>query len=40
MILEGTAAIDKAPEVAHGGPGVLDVWTQPADIPPIPPFVA
>jgi cytidylate kinase len=38
--LEGTAAIDKATEVARGVPGVVDVKGQLLDVPPIPPFVA
>jgi cytidylate kinase len=38
--LEGTAAIDKATEVARTVPGVVDVKSQLLDVPPIPPFVA
>ncbi|HSE95850.1 MAG TPA: cytidylate kinase family protein [Methylomirabilota bacterium] len=38
--LEGTAAIEKATEVARGVPGVVDVKSQLLDVPPIPPFVA
>ena len=40
VTLEGTAALEKAVEVARGVPGVVDVKTQQLDIPPIPPFVA
>ena len=38
--LEGTAAIDKATEIARAVPGVVDVKSQLLDVPPIPPFVA
>ena len=38
--LEGTAALDRAVEVARAVPGVRDVRTQQVEIPPIPPFVA
>jgi cytidylate kinase len=38
--LEGTAALQKAAEVARSVPGVLDVRTQALEVPPIPPFVA
>lgn len=40
VTLEGTAALDRAVEVARGVPGVVHVKTQQLDIPPIPPFVA
>jgi len=40
VTLEGTAALDRAVEVARGVPGVKDVRTQQLEIPPIPPFVA
>jgi cytidylate kinase len=40
VVLEGTAALDRAVEVARTVPGVKDVRTQQVDIPPIPPFVA
>lgn len=40
VVLEGTAALDRAVEVARTVPGVRDVRTQQVDIPPIPPFVA
>jgi osmotically-inducible protein OsmY len=40
VTLEGTAALEKAVEVARGVTGVVDVKTQQLDIPPIPPFVA
>jgi len=40
VTLEGTAALDKAVEVARTVSGVLQVKTQQVDIPPIPPFVA
>jgi len=36
----GTAALDRAVEVARGVPGVRLVKTQQVEIPPIPPFVA
>jgi cytidylate kinase len=38
--LEGTAALDRAVEVARVVPGVRDVRTTQLEIPPIPPFVA
>ena len=38
--LEGTAALDKAVEVARSVPGVVDVKAQLLEVPPIPPFVA
>ena len=38
--LEGTAALEKAIEVAREVPGVRDVRTRQVEIPPIPPFVA
>jgi cytidylate kinase len=38
--LEGTAALEKAVEVARTIPGVVDVRAQPVEVPPIPPFVA
>jgi cytidylate kinase len=40
VTLEGTAALDKAVEVARTVPGVIQVKTQQVDIPPIPPFGA
>jgi cytidylate kinase len=40
VTLEGTAALDRAVEVARGVPGVREVRTQQVEIPPIPPFVA
>jgi len=40
VTLEGTAALDRAVEVARTVPGVKDVKTQQVEIPPIPPFVA
>ena len=40
VLLEGTAALDRAVEVARTVPGVRDVRTQQVEIPPIPPFVA
>ena len=40
VTLEGTAALDRAVEVARGVAGVTQVKTQQVDIPPIPPFVA
>jgi cytidylate kinase len=40
VTLEGTAALDRAVEVARTVPGVVQVKTQQVDIPPIPPFVA
>src|SRR3989442_2101289 len=38
--LEGTAALDRAVDVARSVPGVRDVRTQQLEIPPIPPFLA
>jgi len=38
--LEGTAALEKAAEVARSVPGIVDVKTQLLEVPPIPPFVA
>ena len=38
--LEGTAALERAVEVARSVPGVREVRTQQVEIPPIPPFVA
>jgi hypothetical protein len=38
--LEGTAALDKAAEVARSVPNVVDVKAQLLEVPPIPPFVA
>jgi len=40
VTLEGTAALERAVEVARTVPGVRDVRTQQVEIPPIPPFVA
>jgi cytidylate kinase len=40
VVLEGTAALDRAVEVAQTVPGVREVRTQQVEIPPIPPFVA
>jgi cytidylate kinase len=40
VVLEGTAALDRAVEVARTVPGVKEVRTQQVEIPPIPPFVA
>jgi cytidylate kinase len=40
VTLEGTAALDRAVDVARTVPGVREVRTQQVDIPPIPPFVA
>ena len=40
VVLEGTAALDRAVDVARGVPGVREVRTQQVEIPPIPPFVA
>ena len=40
VTLEGTAALDRAVEVARTVPGVVQVTTRQVDIPPIPPFVA
>lgn len=38
--LEGTAALEKASEVARSVSGVVDVKAQLLEVPPIPPFVA
>jgi osmotically-inducible protein OsmY len=38
--LEGTAALERAAEVARTVPGVSDVKGQLLEVPPIPPFVA
>jgi cytidylate kinase len=38
--LEGTAALERAGEVARTVPGVVDVKGQLLEVPPIPPFVA
>jgi BON domain len=38
--LEGTAALERAAEVARAVPGVVDVKGQLLEVPPIPPFVA
>jgi osmotically-inducible protein OsmY len=38
--LEGTAALDRAAEVARAVSGVVDVKAQLLEVPPIPPFVA
>jgi cytidylate kinase len=38
--IEGTAALERAAEVARGVPGVADVKSQLLEVPPIPPFVA
>ena len=40
VTLEGTAALERAVEVAQKVPGVREVKTQQVEIPPIPPFVA
>jgi cytidylate kinase len=40
VILEATAALDRALEVARDVPGVREVRTRQLEIPPIPPFVA
>ena len=40
VVLEGTAGLDRAVEVARQVPGVREVRTQQVEIPPIPPFVA
>lgn len=40
VTLEGTAALERAVEVANAVPGVREVRTQQVEIPPIPPFVA
>lgn len=40
VTLEGTAALDRAVDVARKVSGVRDVRTQQLDVPPIPPFVA
>jgi cytidylate kinase len=37
--LEGTAALEKAAEVARAVPGVVEVKAQTLDVPSIPPFV-
>jgi cytidylate kinase len=37
--LEGTAALEKATEVARAVPGVVDVNEQLLEVPPLPPFV-
>jgi cytidylate kinase len=38
--IEGTAALERATEVARSVPGVVDVKAQLLEVPPIPPFVA
>lgn len=38
--LEGTAALEKATDVARTVPGVIDVKSALLEVPPIPPFVA
>jgi cytidylate kinase len=38
--LEGTAALDRAADVARAVSGVVDVKAQLLEVPPIPPFVA
>jgi len=38
--LEGTAALERATEVARSVAGVVDVKSQLLEVPPIPPFVA
>jgi len=40
VTLEGTAALDRAVEVARSVLGVREVRTQQVEMPPIPPFVA
>ena len=40
ILLEGTAVLDQAAEIARGVPGVQDVKGQLLEVPPIPPFVA
>ncbi len=40
VTLVGTAALDRAVEVARSVHGARDVRTQQVEIPPIPPFVA
>src|SRR6266446_3231571 len=40
VTLEGTAALERAVEVARTVPGVREVKMQQVEIPPIPPFVA
>jgi len=40
ILLEGTAALDRAGEVARTVPGVAEVKAQLLEVPPIPPFVA
>jgi cytidylate kinase len=38
--IEGTAALERAADVARTVPGVVDVKAQLLEVPPIPPFVA
>jgi hypothetical protein len=38
--MEGTAALERATEVARTVPGVVDVKSELLEVPPIPPFVA
>jgi cytidylate kinase len=38
--IEGTAALERATDVARTVPGVVDVKAQLLEVPPIPPFVA
>jgi osmotically-inducible protein OsmY len=40
VTLEGTAALERALDVARDVPGVREVKTRQLEIPPIPPFVA
>jgi cytidylate kinase len=40
VVLEGTAGLERAVDVARTVPGVREVRTQQVEIPPIPPFVA
>jgi cytidylate kinase len=40
VLLEGTAALERAVDVAREQPGVREVKTRQVEIPPIPPFVA
>jgi osmotically-inducible protein OsmY len=40
VTLEGTAALERALDVAREVPGVREVKTRQLEIPPIPPFVA
>jgi cytidylate kinase len=40
VVLEGTAGLERAVDVARNVPGVREVRTQQVEIPPIPPFVA